>query len=161
MFDPLFDALEALHMSASIRESEWLFPTIETVHVLALTMVVGSIAMVDLRLLGVRYRNRSVADLAIETLPWTWTSFAIAVMSGALMFTAKAMTYGHNLPFQIKMIVLVLAGLNMAFFHTSTYRSVHEWGLRPVPPRAARIAGALSLAFWIIVVALGRWVGFV
>lgn len=153
--------LEALPFAQAISESDTLFPTIETVHVLALTLVVGSIAMLDLRLLGVSTRNMGVMQLSDETLPWTWGAFVVAAISGSLMFVSHATKYYDNLPFRIKMVLLVLAGINMAFFHVGAWRAVHSWNLSFPTPIAVRAAAGLSLLFWIGVVIAGRWIGFV
>lgn len=153
--------LENSPLGVAITESEWLFPTIETFHVLALTLVIGSIAMLDLRLLGVSNRNRGVIQLADETLPWTWSAFVVAVISGSLMFVGAATTYYDNVPFRIKLVLLVLAGLNMAVFHLTAYKAVHGWNFTLPTPQAARIAASLSLLFWVSVVFAGRWIGFV
>lgn len=151
--------LQDLSFPTNIRESEWLFPTIETVHVLALVLVVGSILMVDLRLLGLANRERSVRAVAGERLPLTWTAFVVAAIAGALLFSSKAVTYYDDTPFRLKMVCLLLAGLNMAWFHLLTFRRVAEWdhGATPV---GARVAGGLSLMLWITIVAAGRWIGF-
>lgn len=153
--------LEATPLAVKITESEWMFPTIETVHVLALTLVVGSIAMLDLRLLGVSTRNLGVTQLSDETLPWTWGAFLVAAITGSLMFVSAATKYYANLPFRLKMVLLVLAGLNMAVFHLGAWRAAHAWNLTLPTPRAARFAAGLSLMFWIGVVIAGRWIGFV
>ena len=153
--------LEASSLGVAIAESEWLFPTIETVHVLALTLVVGSIAMLDLRLLGVASRDRGVIALAADTLPWTWSAFLVAAMTGALMFTSAATTYYANTPFRLKLVLLALAGLNMAIFHFTVYRRVHHWSDTFPTPFGARAAASLSLLFWVGVVFAGRWIGFV
>ncbi len=153
--------LEATPMAVAISESETLFPTIETVHVLALTLVVGSIAMLDLRLLGVSNRNRGVLELSSETLPWTWGAFVVAAITGSLLFSSAATRYYDNVPFRMKFVLLLLAGINMAVFHFTAYRGAHAWNFTLPTPIAARIAGGLSLLFWIGVVTAGRWVGFV
>lgn len=153
--------LEATAPAVAISESEWLFPTIETVHVLALTLVIGSIAMLDLRLLGVSTRNRAVMELSDETLPWTWGAFVVAAISGSLMFASAATRYYHNIPFRFKIALLALAGINMAIFHFTAYRAVHSWNMTLPTPLAARVAASLSLVFWVGVVVAGRWVGFV
>ena len=143
-----------------ISASTWAFPTIETVHVFALVVVVGTIAIVDLRLLSVASRNRSVSQLSNDVLPITWTSFGLAAITGGLMFSSKAVEYLANWPFRLKMGLLLLAGLNMLLFHFLTYRSVHHWDDADQAPAAARLAGGLSLVFWIGVVVFGRWIGF-
>jgi hypothetical protein len=153
--------LESTAPAVAISESSWLFPGIESVHVLAITLVVGSITMVDLRLLNINLRDRPVGELIAEVLPWTWASFAVAVCSGALLFSSNATHYWGTVPFRAKMLLLGLAGLNMVAFHATTFRSVEVWGRQPQPPRAAKVSGGLSLALWIGVVSLGRWIGFV
>lgn len=153
--------LENSSLGVTITESEWLFPTIETLHVLALTLVIGSIAMLDLRLLGVGNRDRGVAQLAEDTLPWTWSAFVVAAISGVLMFVSAATTYYNNVPFRIKLVLLALAGANMAVFHFTAYRAVHDWNHALPTPQPARVAASLSLLFWVGVVVAGRWIGFV
>jgi hypothetical protein len=152
--------LQNTAVGSFISASTWAFPTIETVHVFALVIVVGTIAIVDLRLLSVASRNRSVSQLSNDVLPITWSAFCLAAVAGGLMFSSKATEYLANWPFRLKMVLLVLAGLNMIYFHFMTYRTVHKWDDDVRAPPAARFAGALSLAFWIGVVVFGRWIGF-
>lgn len=153
--------LEACRFATAIRESDVLFPWLEALHVLAIALVVGSIALVDLRLLGWASCDRAVRALAAETLPITGIAFVFALITGLLMFCARAMVYGHSLLFLLKLAALLLAGCNMLYFQIVTYRDVEHWGApQQEPPRAARTAGALSLLFWVCVVTLGRWVGF-
>jgi uncharacterized membrane protein len=161
MIDSVLQWMQGTAPAVAIAESTWLFPTIETVHVLALTTVVGSIAMIDLRLIGAAQRHRSVIELTREVLPWTWIAFVIAVCSGSLMFASNAVKYFANLPIRIKMILLVSAGINMLYFHLVTYRSAHTWHMDAKIPRSGRISGAVSLALWISIVGFGRWIGFV
>jgi hypothetical protein len=151
--------LQDLSLPTQIRESDWLFPTIETVHVFALVLVVGSIMTVDLRLLGLANKERPFSEVASEMLPWTWTAFVIAALAGMLMFSSKALTYYGNIPFRLKMICLLLAGINMAMFHWLGTRHLEAWD-RGRPPRSARLAGGASLLLWVTIVAAGRWVGF-
>ena len=161
MFDHFLHWLESTAPAIAISESSWLFPGIESVHVLAITLVVGSITMVDLRLLDANLRDRPVGELIDEILPWTWTSFAVAVCSGVLLFSSNATHYWGTVPFRAKMLLLVLAGVNMTVFHATLHRSVDVWGRQPRTPRAAKISGGVSLGLWIGVVTLGRWIGFV
>ena len=153
--------LEESPLGVAITESEWLFPTIETLHVLALALVIGSIAMLDLRLLGVSNRDRGVIQLAEDTLPWTWSAFVVAAITGALMFVSAATSYYDNVPFRIKLVLLALAGVNMAVFHLTAFGAAHDWNFALPTPQAARIAASLSLLFWVGVVVAGRWIGFV
>ncbi len=146
-------------MRGEIPGTEWLFPIVETVHVMALTIVVGSIAMVDLRLLGISSRDSAVSRLSNEVLPWTWTAWSVAAVCGALMFVAKAETYAGNLQFRLKFVCMGLAALNMLIFKFGAYRQVARWD-RGALPMSAKVAGVLSLSLWIGVVFFGRWVGF-
>jgi hypothetical protein len=151
--------LQDLGLPTQIRESDWLFPTIETVHVFALVLVVGTIMTVDLRLLGVVNKERPFSEVASEMLPWTWTAFAIAALAGMLMFSSKALTYYGNIPFRLKMVCLLLAGINMVLFHWLGTRHLEAWD-RGRPPWTAQVAGGASLLLWTTIVAAGRWIGF-
>jgi hypothetical protein len=156
----LLEAIQATPWAVAIAESGFLFPTIETIHVLALALVIGSISIVDLRLLG-RSSHRGVKELSEEVLPWTWMAFVVTVISGSLMFISAAVKYAYMPQFQVKLLLITLAGINMLAFHFLTYRSVDNWNRDSITPRPARLAGMLSLVFWIGVVTLGRWIGFV
>jgi hypothetical protein len=161
VFDQFLQWLESTPPAVAISESSWLFPGIESIHVLAITLVVGSITMVDLRLLDLNLRERRAGELIAEVLPWTWASFVVAVCSGALLFSSNATHYWGTVPFRAKMVLLALAGLNMAVFHATTHGSIGVWGSQQHTPRAAKISGGISLGLWIGVVTLGRWIGFV
>jgi hypothetical protein len=147
-------------MGTAIRESSWLFPTIETVHVIAIVTVVGTITMLDLRLLGLASRTRSVTDVMSEILPWTWSSFVIAAISGSLLFSSKALEYYKDGPFRAKMLLLVVAGINMGIFERLTKKRIADWDEEQSTPWAAKIAGGTSLLLWVAIVACGRWIGF-
>lgn len=155
------DWLEALPFSLAISESQWMFPTIEVVHVVAIATVFGSITMVDLRLLGVARRTEGARALTEEMLPWTWVAFVVAAITGTLMFVSAASRYFDNIPFRFKMVMLALAGANMALFHLTSFRSIAQWDRECPPPAKVRLAGGMSLALWITIVFLGRWVGFI
>jgi hypothetical protein len=159
----VLSAIESWPISAALRGetpgTEWLFPIVETLHVMALTIVFGSIAMVDLRLLGIASRDSPVSRLSNEVLPWTWTAWCTAAVFGTLMFMAKATTYAGNLQFRLKFLCMALAALNMLIFHFGAYRQVASWD-SGMTPGSAKVAGAASLTLWIGVVFFGRWVGF-
>jgi hypothetical protein len=155
--------IEALQLSAAVRGDigfEWLFPIIEIIHVMALAIVFGSILMVDLRLLGISSKNSQVSRLSEEMLPWTWSAFAVAVISGTLLFMSKAHIYWGNTQFRWKFVCMFLAGLNMLIFHFGIYRRVGTWDRTLPPPTAARVAGGLSVMLWVAVIFFGRWIGF-
>ena len=116
--------------------------------------------MVDLRLLGLASTKRPFTELAGPVLPFTWVAFALAVMAGSLLFVSQATAYFASTTFRIKMLVIVLAGINMLVFELITVRGVQEWDAKPVPALPARLAGGISLTCWILVVVFGRWTGF-
>ena len=154
------DALQNTAVATAIREGATLFPWIECVHVLALTLVFGSIAVIDLRLLGLSSKDRSVVDTSASVLPVTWCAFVLAVLTGSLLFASNAGAYAHNRYFQAKMLLIVAAGLNMAAYHAFFARGAADWLTPARTPLRARIVGAVSLTLWISVVACGRWIGF-
>ena len=158
--DPLLRWLEATTIASTIAEADSLFPWIESVHVLAITLVVGSIFIVDLRLVGVASLDRAAHTIMSEILPLTWGAFALAALTGSLLFVSKALTYGHNAFFLVKMGLMMLAGINMAVFHLVSGRDAPGWGPATQLPVSARISGSISLALWITIVACGRWIGF-
>jgi Family of unknown function (DUF6644) len=147
-------------VATAVREGETLFPWIECIHVLALTLVIGSIAVVDLRLIGLTSRDRGVAQTTAGILPVTWTAFAFAVISGGLLFSSNATTYAHNFYFQLKLLLIALAGINMGVYHLFLSRGVAAWHTPASTPLRARIVGIVSLCLWIAIVAFGRWIGF-
>ena len=152
--------LESTPLSIFILESEWAFPTIESIHVIAIALVVGTISIVDLRLLGLASTKRGFTELSHEVLPWTWLAFAVAVIAGLLLFITHATEYFGNTAFRIKLLLILLAGLNMMYFHLFTCRKVSEWDRSFAVPLAGRIAGGISLLCWIAVIGFGRWIGF-
>lgn len=158
--DALFKTLYDSPVATAIRETTSYFPWLESIHVLAITLVFGTICIVDLRLLGYRSHRKSARRLIVDLLPFTWVAFGLAIVTGSLLFVSNAVTYAHNTQFQLKMIAIVLAGLNMAVFHLTAYRRIGDWDEASSPPLAARIAGAGSVILWTVVICLGRWIGF-
>jgi hypothetical protein len=152
--------LQDTFVATAIRESEVLFPWIESLHVLAIVLVVGTISIIDLRLLGLASRDRPVSHLMHDVLPYTLATFAVAAITGSLLFSSNATTYAHNFYFQGKLVLLAAAGLNMAIFHSFGVRDLVYWGTAEHTPWAAKTAGAVSLVLWICVIAFGRWIGF-
>jgi hypothetical protein len=147
-------------LADTIRENDLLFPLIESVHVLSICLVVGSILAVDLRLLGLASIHRPASRVISGILPVTWSAFAIAVASGSLLFISNATEYLGNGYFVAKIFLICMAGLNMALFHGITARHLPRWENDAAPPLPARLAGGLSILLWVSVIACGRWIGF-
>jgi hypothetical protein len=156
----LLEAMSEVSFAVFVRESTWAFPAAEAAHVIAISLVVGLIAIIDLRLLGLASVGKRLTSLTRDILPWTWGAFAVAVVSGMAMFASQPLDYFNNTAFRIKILLLVLAGCNMIYFHLITCRDLDGWDSGPVTPPAAKFAGGASLTFWVAVVILGRQVGF-
>jgi uncharacterized protein DUF6644 len=132
---------------------------LESIHVLAATTVLGSILMVDLRLLGLAARGHPVSRITKEVVPWTYGACALSVLAGAGMFISRANHYAGNRAFQVKMVLLVLAGINMAVFHLATARGIARWDTASTVPATSKLAGACSLLLWTGIMMAGRWIG--
>jgi hypothetical protein len=156
----IWESIEYSTLGTTIAESTWMFPTIETIHVIALVTVLGTIMIMDLRMIGVASRGVAVTQLSKDTLPWTWAGFVLAAITGSLLFISKATSYVANPYFLWKLFMMSLAGFNMMYFHFITYRTVEHWDLDPSVPKAVKLAGGLSLLFWLAVVFFGRAIGF-
>jgi hypothetical protein len=152
---PTMGLIEGTALGMAMRQSLWLYPIVEIVHLAGIGLLFGSIAILDLRLLGVS-RDLPVRRLAAHVLPWTAASFLLIVPSGLAMFTAHAGDLIANPVFALKMGLILAAAVNAAVFHAGAMRSASDWDVNRAPPRAARVAAALSLLAWVAVIACGR-----
>jgi hypothetical protein len=157
--ESILEGIEGSALAEWMRLTSPAMQIVEAAHVLAAVMLFGTVLVVDLRLLGLADSARAYTRLGRDTLPLTWLAFAVAAVTGSLMFTTSAQTYFGNAAFQWKALALLAAGLNMALFQFVTARHVAAWDAGE-PPHAARAAGLLSLLLWAAVVLLGRWIGF-
>ncbi len=153
--------LEQTSVGASVRESLWLFPAIETLHLLGMAMLVGSVVAFDLRLLGWAMRRERVSQLAGRLLPWTWAGFVLQVITGAVLFSSEAVKVSGNPAFRLKMLLLLLAGVQALAFQWNSHRNLAKWEDGGSLPAAAKISGFVSIVLWIGIVAAGRFIGFV
>ena len=153
---PFFQWLEGTAGSLYIRESIMAYPIIETTHVLALCLFLGLIALLDLRLVGVGLRGVPVSEVAGRLLPWALFGFSLMLVSGLLLFYSGPVKAANNIFFRIKMVLMVLTGLNALLFHFTIYKRVASWDNAPSPPLRAKVAGVLSLVLWSGVVICGR-----
>ena len=156
----MLDWLQQTSLAITIRDSLFAFPLIESAHVIGLTLVFGTIVIVDLRLLGVASTRRSFHRLASDTLKWTWAAFGLTALTGALMFITNATVYFHNGYFRAKLVLLVLAVINVLAFELTVGRTIQQWDRAPSAPPVARAAAAVSLVIWLGVIVTGRMIGF-
>lgn len=144
--------------ATSLRESRYMFPLVETTHVLGLTVSVGLILMTDLRLIGAALRRESVSDVTRQLRPWMLSGFVVMFISGALLFYCEAAKVYNSATFRFKLIFLLLAGINALVFETTVGRSVVDWN--QIVPARAKLAGWVSLICWTGVIVFGRWTAY-
>jgi hypothetical protein len=152
----VFRWLEATRLVSQIRDGAWLFPAIETLHILGFVILVGAAFLFDLRLLGI---SRSIRITALErhALPWARRSLALLVVpTGFLLFATRATEFAASGVFRWKLALIVLAGMNALVFHTRIAKTIDAWDCDLDTPVAAKLAGASSLLLWIAVITCGR-----
>jgi len=155
----LAQILQGSAAGTAIREGRWMYPLLNVSHVLALMVASGCILFWDLRLLGLGLKRTPVSVVA-RLLPWTWGGFGVMFVTGFLLICSEAERLYSNLAFRVKVVCLILAGLNVLLFHTTIFRTVMEWDRAAAPPVRARIAGAVSMLLWLAILAAGRMIGY-
>jgi hypothetical protein len=156
--DDWLDAVSDSDLVQGYSNNELSIPIVESLHILSVSFVVGTILFVDLRLMGF-FRGVSIRR-AEKIVPYTWWAFLLAVVTGTLFFLQQPRMYVHNEAFQIKFFLMALAGINLAAFHFGVWRTSDAWD-DGRPPPAARAAGVISALLWIAILFYGRLVPFV
>ena len=156
---PFLQSLESLGIAEHIRHSLYWFPTLESIHVIALGLVFGTILVVDLRILGIASTARPFTRVSGDMLRWTWAAFALAALTGSLMFVTNARVYWENGFFRAKLVLIALAGLNMLVFHFTAGRS-REWDTARRGPPVGVACAVASMMLWVLVIGMGRAIGF-
>jgi uncharacterized protein DUF6644 len=146
--------------SIALHESLYMYPLVESAHVLTLCLFVGMAVMLDLRLMGVALRRVPVSELTARLFPWMIGGFITMVITGMMLFYAIPVRSYQSIWFRIKMVMLVLAGLNAWVFQIGAHRRAAQWELDRVPPPAARLAGAVSLVLWAGIIVSGRMIAY-
>ena len=147
--------IETTAFAAAMREWLWLYPIVEVLHILGFSILVGGAVLFDFRLLGIS-RFISVAALSKHLLPWARRSLLVIAPTGAMMFAAHATEMAANPAFQLKLLLLSLAGLNAVVFHAGIFRTVAGWDLQSAIPAAAKVSAIISLCLWAGVITCGR-----
>jgi hypothetical protein len=149
--------IEKTPPAIAMRQSMWVFDVTETIHTLGITLVAGTIMLVDLRLLGLGLRREPFSDVVSRIVPWTLWSFCLMAITGGWLFAGEASKLYHSAAFRIKLVLLLLAGLNALIFHLTVYRRAVEWDVIPV---RGKLAGLISLLLWIGIIAAGRSIAY-
>ena len=152
--------LESTTASAYIRESVWTYPIIESTHVLGLCVFIGFLLFWDLRLVGLILRHVPVSEVWRRLIPWITVGALIMMVSGVLLFLSDPVRFYGNIFFRIKTVGLALALLNALAFHFGIERQLVNWDTASVTPRAARVAGGLSIFLWAVIIVCGRFVAY-
>lgn len=155
-----FEWLGAMESSVALRESLNAYPIMLTSHVVGMCMFAGLIMMMDLRLAGWGNLHSSITEVQKRLFPWQMVGFAVSIVTGLLLLFSDPMRFYTNFYFWTKNALLVLAGLNMWYFHVTTYQTVEQWDDDPTPPFPARVAGVLSIALWSSVIVVGRMIAY-
>lgn len=152
--------LELSAVGLLVRESLWGFPIVVGLHILSLAFSVGMFLWFDLRLIGVAFTSIRVSLVYRRLIPWATAGFVSSFITGGLLFTGYATAASSNNAFRIKALMLAVAGINAVVYHTITARDRDAWDTWEQPPRAARIAGAVSLVAWATVILCGRMMSY-
>ncbi len=152
--------LAATGGSIALHESLYMYPLVESTHVLTLMLFAGTVILVDLRLLGFAFTSIPVSEFTSRLLPWTVAGFVIMTATGVLLFYAIPVRSYQSIWFRIKVIVLLAAGINAWLFHRRVEQDRDQWDGNTVPPRGARISAATSLACWVVVIVTGRMIAY-
>jgi len=148
--------LQNTSLSTSIRQSDLWFPLIEGSHILALSISVGLIVILDLRFLGLAFPGEPVSRVMKQVMPWSLLGFAVMLITGLLLFMTQAEKAYGNTFFRIKLLLLLLAGLNALYYQLRFYPKMREWDIALRTPVGVRVCAVLSLVLWVGVIACGR-----
>jgi hypothetical protein len=158
----LTGSLQWLHdtpLSTLMRDSVWAEPIVETVHVLTLTVFLGFVLLLDLRLLDLALRRFTVTEMFRQLNPGMFAGFAVMIVTGVLLFVGDPLAVYSTLFFKLKMLMLLAAGINIFLFNHSVGRRLPQWDAGRTPT-GARLAGLASLLLWVLIVAAGRGIAY-
>jgi hypothetical protein len=147
-------------VAEAVRQWVWAYPLLEAMHILSVALLVGAVALFDLRLLGVS-RQMFVTDMAGHLLPWAYASFGLVLLSGSLLFATDAPAIALNPAFQLKLGLIIAAGLNAMLFHGRYYPSVQRWNRGMKAPRMVRAIALVSLLLWASIIVCGCLIAYV
>lgn len=152
--------LDSHPWSTALHESLHMYPIVESTHVLSLMVFVGTLFIVDFRLLGIAFRNMPVSELTSRILPWTTLGFVVIVSTGLMLFYAIPVRTYHSIWFRFKVVLIVAAGINAWLFHRRMKKKPVIWNDDPVPPLHVRASAAVSVLVWSCVIICGRMIAY-
>jgi hypothetical protein len=143
-----------------MQNSLYPFPIMETLHICGIVVLVGSVSILDLRLLGLMLKRQSVSKLTRRILPWAWVGFGIQLVSGFFLFATEAEKLYLSIPFRLKMLMLLLVAVNALLYQSLVYRNVNSWDTAEETPWGAKVTGCVSILLWMGIITAGRWIAF-
>jgi uncharacterized membrane protein SirB2 len=155
------DWLSLTPVSMFFQTVEWIIPAVQSVHILAIAIVMSSVIMVDLRLLGLMGHSQSISGLTRRFIPWVWCSLVVLLLTGIVLITAEPRRDLLNPVFQAKMALVVVAIIVTAIFQETVRRNMEFWDLSPRSRWGAWITAVVSLLVWTAIVVCGRWIAYV
>lgn len=156
----LFEWVDAFPTSIAIRESQYLYPWILTFHVVSMCLFGGLVLMMDLRLLGIGNMRTPFSEVQRTLFPWQMFGMMCSSITGLLLVYTQPMRFFSSFLFWIKVVLMVMAGINALAFHRTTYLTVGRWDMDRILPFGAKLAGAVGLALWAAVVVSGRLIAY-
>jgi hypothetical protein len=156
----LCEQIDATSLGVFVRESLWGFPILVATHIIGLVFSVGIVLWIDLRLLGVSMTGVPVSRVYRRLMPLAFVGFAVMIVSGVTLFTGFATSAYKNPYFRVKLMALILAGINALVYHTNIERRIALWDRSPAPPAFARMAGIISILAWTMVILAGRMMSY-
>jgi uncharacterized membrane protein SirB2 len=155
------DWLSLTPVSMLFQTVEWVIPMVQSVHILAIAIVMSSVIMVDLRLMGLMGHSQSISGLTRRFIPWVWWSLVVLLLTGLVLITAEPRRDLLNPVFQVKMVLVVAAIVVTAIFQETVRRNMEFWDLNPSRRMGAWATAVISLLLWSAIVGCGRWIAYV
>lgn len=168
MFHEIFRWIQE-DLGATLEETSWsneflgsfnLWSILEGTHVVTLMLFAGTIWLVDLRMLGLVFKNVPFSKINDKVLPYTMIGFALMLITGFILFLAKPMDYYHNVWFRAKIIFLIIASINIFWFHYRVQKNQDEWDANPNPPAPVKLSAVISLTSWVVIIIFGRFIAY-
>jgi hypothetical protein len=157
---PWIQWVQDLSWTTALRESAWGYPGVETSHVVSIVLFAGFVVMMDLRLVGLAFRQTPFSYVQARLFPMQMVGMALSTITGLLLLVIDPLRFYNNIFFWIKVVMLIVAGVNAMAFHLTTYRSVAAWDAEVRTPFPARVAGVASLALWAGIIVSGRLIAY-
>ncbi|HVY35046.1 MAG TPA: DUF6644 family protein [Caulobacteraceae bacterium] len=155
------DWLSATPISLTIQSVLWIIPVIQSIHIIAVTLIVGAVLMVDMKLLGVVGRDMPISGATRRFLPWVWVAVVVLLLTGSVLTVAEPRRELINNVFRLKMLLVLAACALTGGFQIIVSRNAEAWGDQPSNQWSARAVAIISLALWVGIIMCGRWIAYV